>query len=508
MARKRFVHLPRRLIFTAVASLTVGAASISASATVSNPEATAALTVGAATVSASATYTGSDSMEFNGWVVPASNGLVDVSVYIATATKVVYVDSSKADDSGDGLSEANAKKTIAAGAALIVDGQHHILLLKRGGTWTESIPSGKGGLSATEPLIYAAYGTGARPLLKTGSSTGMQSISGTQAHVIIQGIEFYAHTRDPNSPDFVGSAGGTGIRWLANFENLMIEDCVIRFYIVNLDINNGGTGIVNLVVRRCVSLDSYSTDSHSQGMFMKGVTGATIEDNFLDHNGWNEQVAGAEATVFNHNFYLSSGNFNVIVRRNIGARASSHGMQLRSGGLSNDNLFVNNSLAATLGNSADLGVIARNDVILEGKNITTELPRGFGYGFYEDVESHTQTSVLMEDCIFAHRAEGTMHAINLDVAIAEVLNRNIVYDWSTTNPAGTGTGNAILTDNEFALPAGTYVDPTRSMGSYNGTLGGTATLAAFLADCRTNFPNNGYDAISANAYIRAGFAHA
>jgi hypothetical protein len=54
-----------------------------------------------------------------------------------------------------------------------------------------------------------------------------------------------------------------------------------------------------------------------------------------------------------------------------------------------------------------------------------------------------------------------------------------------------------------------FIDATRSLGTYNGTLGGTATTQAFF-EAALNQSKNSYDprytAAAANAYIRAGLA--
>ena len=89
-----------------------------------------------------------------------------------------------------------------------------------------------------------------------------------------------------------------------------------------------------------------------QGMYISGVDGILIEENLFDHNGWDEQIEGAGATMFNHNIYMSTSNPNwdkIAVRGNILARASAHGLQLRSGGLVEDNLFVQNAINLNVG---------------------------------------------------------------------------------------------------------------------------------------------------------------
>ncbi|MEF3692484.1 MAG: hypothetical protein V3574_05530 [Candidatus Moraniibacteriota bacterium] len=82
-------------------------------------------------------------------------------------------------------------------------------------------------------------------------------------------------------------------------------------------------------------------------------------------------------------------------------------------------------------------------------------------------------------------------------------------DWF--NPAGT---YATWISSSYANESGssntqvTYTDPTRTVGSYAGTLGGTATTEGFmtlaLGQSRASW-NDNYTACAANNYIRAGF---
>src|SRR5207247_2730040 len=87
---------------------------------------------------------------------------------------------------------------------------------------------------------------------------------------------------------------------------------------------------------------------HSQGLYVSEVNGLLIEGNLFDHNGWNEQN-GSGQTIFNHNVYMSGQNWNIVARKNISARASSHGMQARSGGKVEDNVFLANPISLSFG---------------------------------------------------------------------------------------------------------------------------------------------------------------
>ncbi len=72
------------------------------------------------------------------------------------------------------------------------------------------------------------------------------------------------------------------------------------------------------------------------------VNHLTIEGNVFDHNGWNEDVSSACATMYNHNMYLNANG--LVIRDNIIARASSMGIKMRSDstGDADDLVFENN----------------------------------------------------------------------------------------------------------------------------------------------------------------------
>src|SRR6185369_12205104 len=148
--------------------------------------------------------------------------------------------------------------------------------------------------------------------------------------------------------------------------------------------------------RRSVVVDSYAIHDiggHSQGLYCYAVDGLLIEENVFDHNGWNENVPGAGADIYSHNLYIDNDNTGVIVRGNIIANASSHGMQLRPGGTVVNNLFVRDSIALSVGggNNPDPGGVTatvRGNVIMDGKNIDAATPRGWGMWFANISSGH------------------------------------------------------------------------------------------------------------------------
>jgi hypothetical protein len=273
------------------------------------------------------------------------------SVLPSPDTRRIFVSSSIGSDSNDGLSTATPVKTINYAKRLLRDGMPDWLLLKRGDSWSgEGLGSwSKSGRSAQEPMLISAYGTGARPLLNTGAYNGFYTQNGAVNNVSLIGIHLYADTRDPQSATYVGPEGGTGVRWLVGSTNLLIEDCVIDSYLTNIAIDAELGSISNVSLRRNIITDAYSTTGHSQGAIFGGINGLRIEGNVFDHNGWNEQIPEAEPTVFNHNIYINADNNDVVVKDNIIANASSHGLQARSGGQISENIFINNPIGLDFG---------------------------------------------------------------------------------------------------------------------------------------------------------------
>lgn len=384
-------------------------------------------------------------------------------------SRIIYVSNSTGSDANTGLSRTTPLKSIAKAKSLLRDGMPDWLLLKRGDTWRESLGNWTlSGRSASEPLLVSSYGSGARPTLATGNESGLDT-SGDANSVAFIGLNFYANTRDPNSPDYNPvDLNQTGFRWLAPTDSLLIEDCAFGFFGTNIIIQEYGGPVRNVTLRRNVIVDSYSTTVHSQGIYAYHVQGLTIDQNLFDHNGWNEQIPGAEATVFNHNLYLNSGNTNVKVRGNIIANASATGIKAGSGGDIQDNLFLKNPIGISYGTSTEIepngtwGDIGGN-VFLDGGSINGS-PRSYAIAI-GNIAAGKGTSI--HDNIIAHDSQLSSPAIILapdkitrGVGINDLtIANNIIYNWFSGFavsegfiPGGIG-GNAlthlVVRDNQF-----------------------------------------------------------
>src|SRR5439155_26872653 len=167
---------------------------------------------------------------------------------------------------------------------------------------------------------------GNRPLLETGLEYGIRTMNGAVNSVDIIGLSFHG-----------SSADASGVFWLSPTSNMLIEDC---------SFDNFGNGMVfegngrraNVSIRRSVI-----TNSAAQGMLVAETDNLLVEDNVFDHNGWNASY-GSVPSVRKHSLYIYNDDTNVIIRGNIIARSSSHGLQARSGGIIENNLFLDNPI--------------------------------------------------------------------------------------------------------------------------------------------------------------------
>lgn len=358
----------------------------------------------------------------------------------------LHVSSSKGSDANDGLSEARPKKTLQAALAGLRSGKGDWLLLKKGDVWEldGSAPAFDwriSGASPEAPALLGSYGpAGApRPRIRTKGNHGFQVQGGrgappTLQFVAIVGVAFDAGPRDP------AKQNPNGVQLRLPTKGLLVEDCEFFGFCNGLAIQERGGRITDVRLRRNVVHECYAGDeTHAQGIYCRSIDGLLIEENVIDHGGWSEKVADASPPdIFKHDIYVQADCTDVIVRGNIIANAASHGVQVRTGGICNDNLFVRNAIAVLMGGGTATEKPSEviGNVILEGRDITKELPRGQGIHL-----ENIPTGVRVAGNILAQQASGARpRAFSIlplqlkgektwlgvkDVVIEE----NIVWDW-------------------------------------------------------------------------------
>jgi chitodextrinase len=442
-------------------------------------------------------------------------------------SRIIYVSSSEGSDDNDGLSPENPVATLLKARNLARPGMPDHILLKTGDTFPTrfGISSFHSGRSASEPTVVAYYGeSDQRPIVECeGNFWGV--FNKARSYVAIVGLDIYAANQDPNSDQFdpdVFHGSRTALN-LIGFRggDILIEDCRFRYIGLGAFTAMEPGDLKNITIRRNIVVDAWADSTYffhysdgrnrQQGMYIEDTEGVLIEENLFDHNGWNAEVPAAGKNKFNHNIYMQVNNPNsdeIRVRGNIIARASAHGIQMRSGGRATDNLFVQNSVNLNVGypprppvDLSATGYVAENVFLEVVRMDSTE----------ENVNNPQRSGALwgvntinlpaeVDDNIFAHalntetnvRAVGEYDDVH-DLGGSLEEEGNIVYRW--------------FSKTEEPDPA--WYDPNRMLGDYSRRLGLPATTAAFLERARERPLRTWweeYSAYAVNDYIRTGFA--
>jgi hypothetical protein len=387
-------------------------------------------------------------------------------------SRVVYVSSSDGDDANSGLSPDAPVRTLGKAKGLMRGNKPDWMLLKRGDVWSDEQLAEwtVGGRSAEEPMLIGAYGDAPeRPVIEwngVGAALSMR-LNRQINHLAVVGIHF---SGGPN-------VAGAGIHRLSPGESFLIEDCVFEGFGTGLVVHGFYEMIEGVTIRRSVIADNAprSGRGHGQGIFIDLVDGLLIEENLIDRNGW-RAANRSDATIFNHNIYLTADNENVVVRRNIIARASSHGLQARAGGIVEDNVFVGNPIGMSYGlvNGSRVyegGVSGRvtGNVVLDAGDIRDTALRGWAM---EIANIRAGSDTTISNNIFAHdKSRGSFAAIQFSIGqgntnggeaagIRDLLfEENVVYNWESAvwfagglTPEGAGIegySGLVIRDNDF-----------------------------------------------------------
>lgn len=357
----------------------------------------------------------------------STEGWTDLSP--VSGSRVIYVSSSEGDDSNDGLSAATPVRSLSRGMSKLRDGQPDWLLFKRGDTFSGSFGRFEfSGQSADAPMVISAYGEGERPKIRTGTSPAFNLTGNTERkHIAIMSLDMQPGSGHP--------AGGIRVVTGA-VEDLLIEDCYLKEYAVNILVQaDRDDTMENIRIRRNVLLDAMGL-THSQAIYASHIEGLTIEGNIIDRNGWDHRVGRSDATIFAHNCYIQRSVFGLVFKDNVVMRASSHGLQARMGGIIEGNVFYQNPMSIMFGNEGvkdnEYAVEGRikHNVILEGVDINSSLVRGDGI-----VIQHT-ASVEVTDNILSKNLNdpGSAYGISIDGPDTApvrnaLISNNIIHDW-------------------------------------------------------------------------------
>ena len=460
----------------------------------------------------------SPSLDANGWIIftPSADA------------RMIYVSSGTGDDRNLGRTPETPVATITAGKARLRNGYPDQLLLKTGDTFiNQSFGFLRvSGRSPTEPIFIGTYGSGPRPIVETPNTKDAIGVGSLPRqggnNIVVEGIDFYAYTRDPSNPAYAGpNTSQTGAIFLNPDSWVMLIGNKFSYYSTDIAFNNSGSGVSSSTVTlyRNVITDSWSATSHSQGFFVGGVGNLVVEQNVFDHNGWNASIQGAEPTVFNRNVYINYNNGTVTFTGNISANSSSEGAQVRSGGIISDNLFVADSAGFSFGENPGttvgpngplpiptvISTTAVGNIVLSSTDIQSSsgvLPRSDGI----DIFNASGPGVQVTNNIVSHAVGSPVnqHGIFLNTNVTGIgVTNNLIYD--VVNPI-VDTGKDNVTYPNSTATSG-YVDPNRTVETYNASLGGPASISAFLSEARKQSKYDWrweYTAREVLKYIQAG----
>lgn len=284
-----------------------------------------------------------------------SPGIQSGTVYAPVSEGTVYVDP-EGDDANDGQTEAKPVRSLAAAYSRL--GSRRAMLLKRGGIYSGPLPRW-----TYSNKLLGAYGSGAKPVVKSGGKPVLTKFGpASPSNVTLRDIVF----------DNEGLSGVL-LFWIGPGENVLIENC--EFLSGGLSIQTasprGKSPAAELrnwriIGNKIAGAWDVAGRAHKSGLFASGIDGLEILGNTFDHNGWNPAKPGGQATMFNHNLYLTHVS-NVVVKDNSIERASSIGIKFRSdstGGSWNivveGNRFLEGEVGISLGGNSSEPARFRN----------------------------------------------------------------------------------------------------------------------------------------------------
>lgn len=294
---------------------------------------------------------GALAQDADGWtVLPLQDG-----------ARRVFVSSSTGDDENSGATADQAKRTLAAGRAMLRDGRPDRLLLRRGDVWEESLEGWRlSGAGDGAPMVIESYGRGdMRPVVRSASGHAFSRHDDVDdvSHLAIVGIRFES---------IAGDTGAGGLWWLGGGNDLLIEDCVFDGGANGIVIQMGRSRVSGVRIRRSIVVGVGSRYGHPQGLYAWGVDGLLVEGCVFVGDESDTDLRRGQVRV-------GTDNSGVVVRGNLIVGSPGCGVRVESGGEIEGNVIARCPRAIALGGGgADplthtLGVsgVVRDNVVLD-----------------------------------------------------------------------------------------------------------------------------------------------
>lgn len=382
------------------------------------------------------------------------------------------------------------------------------LLFERGhdyGDVGRLIGRGSSGESALHPIYIGTYGDGSAPVI----DSTVKAYQNTSQHVVVQGLELT-----------------NGVMVLQG-ENLLFDQLTVKNEGFNLQ------NISRLTLRDSTIIDVFQETAKSStwhgmsdrisGAYISGTTGTLLEGLTFDHSGWqqgydyNLSASKPQApSMYSHNLYIQFNNLDVTVRDTILMRGASYGMQLRSGGVIEDVVSIDNnaSLATIGGNYGNAGYIGNYSLFLDSlvtsaghKKVAAHqgaLSMGLDGGGRQTSMIGNIVAHLADPNNAAEIANKTVTHFAVKTNDSTFYNDTIVYNWAATAKALANNPNQGINGADTAVLDQTTIQnfTAQLLGKQTATI---ADLADYLRDQAAGKLDHMVDADLVIAFFKEGF---
>ncbi len=224
------------------------------------------------------------------------------------------------------------------------------------------------GESELNPLYIGAWGEGAKPTM-TEKQMVFQDVS---RNIVMQDLHF-----------------ADGLK-IFEAENVVLDNLTVSDQ--ELAVLGGSEGSWGITIRNTDFRDVWreepvssntgdtwsGTPNRISGLYVSGTEGLLLEKNFFDHNGFAPDYradgsleGGQPPSMFSHNVYLQFNLDDVTVRDSIFMRGASFGIQVRSGGFIEDNVFIDNNIGLNALGGVDKKGLPSDNYSLIVDNVVT-----------------------------------------------------------------------------------------------------------------------------------------
>lgn len=376
----------------------------------------------------------------------------------------------------------------------------HWLLFERGHDYVNTnrlVYPGANGESELHPIMIGAYGAGKDPVIHDTIKIYQQD----SFNVVIQGIDVNNMTTLEGGNVILDSVsmkkGETAIQNMDGF-TLRNSD------IVNIHLDKPANDATDW---------SAAHLNRISGAYIANTDGLLIENNLFDHNGWADgykrDLSGSSQppSMYSHNLYLQASNLDVTVRDNVLMRGASFGAQVRSGGVIEDNAFIDNNaglntLGGVYNGSAPVGnySLVLDNLVTSASHKRVAVAEG---ALSMGIDNAARQSSLIGN-IVAHLADPNNAAeiaakpvthSPLSAGTNTYFNDTIVHNWGTAAAKNTaGLDKAVLNNT--------------TIQHFTSQLTGKATIADLGNYLRNQYDKHlsgGADADAIIDYFRKGF---